>query len=122
MLRKDDKDIGPRDPSGVNIKLSQHLIKDTKPSTEVADPADDTKETQKIPDSKDATPGSNSTTTNLHPKRKVDSDIPENDVVDPPSDDSFKTRKKNKQWKRKQRKLEKMHQWKQEAGLEKSPT
>ncbi|KAF9301348.1 hypothetical protein BGZ74_006839 [Mortierella antarctica] len=92
-----------------------------KPSNEVADPADDTKEIQKIPDPKDATPGSNSTT-NPQPKRKADGDIPENDVVDAPYNDSFKARKKDKQWKRKQRKVEKMHQWKQEAGLEDPPS
>ncbi|KAF9431308.1 hypothetical protein BGZ94_000015 [Podila epigama] len=32
--------------------------------------------------------------------------------------DDYKARKKDKQWKRKQRKLEKMHQWKKDAGIE----
>lgn len=120
QLSKDDKDTRPHDPSGMDIIARQHLNKQTKQSSiKETDPVLGTKITQQTPDPKDTTPSSNSNSTTIpRPKRKADSDV--NDVVGPPSD-LFKVHKKDKQWKRKQRKVEKMHRWKQEAGLVEPP-
>ncbi|KFH68756.1 hypothetical protein MVEG_05562 [Podila verticillata NRRL 6337] len=115
---KNDKDT-PHDPSGTDAWSSQHVSKETKqlPNKDV-DP-NDTKD-KRIPHLKETAPGS-SRTTNSHSKRKAEGTPHENGVVDPPNNDSFKARKKDRLWKRKQRKVEKMHQWKQKAGLENPP-
>lgn len=99
---------------------SQHVNKETKQPPNKQVNADDTKDKRR-PDPKETIPG-RSHTTNPHSKRKAEGTPHENSVVDPPNNDSFKARKKDKQWKRKLRKVEKMHQWKQEAGLEDPPS
>ncbi|KAF9387206.1 hypothetical protein CPB97_002790 [Podila verticillata] len=116
--KENDKDTPP-DTLATDAWPSQHVSKETKQLLNKDVDPNDTKDKRR-PDLQETTPSS-SRTTNSHSKRKAEGTPHENGVVDPSDNDSFKARKKDRQWKRKQRKVEKMHQWKQKAGLEDPP-